>query len=173
MRKNKIFTVAMMAFALMSCGNATKSNDVAEGTKDTLSVDSVQSQPDSVVVSPLKDEAKVKAFLQDFYDKYVFQTQKGKLTYEEAVQTFCTPELQKYLSDKYEYECTDGPCYDQTSFRSDAQDGPSEEYKVVEIIPEGEDWYKVTFLDMGNRGSVKIHCVAEGDALKMSEIKKK
>ena len=71
MRKNKIFTVAMMAFALMSCGNATKSNDVAEGTKDTLSVDSVQSQPDSVVVSPLEDEAKVKAFLQDFYDKYV------------------------------------------------------------------------------------------------------
>lgn len=172
MKKTKIFTVAMMALVLMSCGNATKSNDVAGDTKDTLSVDSVQSQPDSVVVSPLKDEAKVKAFLQDFYDKYVFQTQKGNLTYEEAVQKFCTSKLQKYLSDKYEYECTDAPCYDQTSFRSDAQDGPSEEYKVVEITSEGEDWYKVTFLDMGNQGSAKIHCVAEGDTLKMDEIKR-
>lgn len=67
---------------------------------------------------------------------------------------FCTEKLQKKLKEAYEYDDEDG--YATWKFRSDAQDGPSEEYKLVKFVPVGNGWYKYDFIDMGVSGSHRI-----------------
>lgn len=47
--------------------------------------------------------------------------------------------------------------------RSGAQDGPSNVSKVTDITAEGDGWYNVSFLDMGNKGSKSLKI--EGDKI--------
>lgn len=171
MNKLKLFTAILMATSFMSCENMNKGKGSANSA-DSLSADSCKTDTVIAAASPLQDENQVKKYLQDFYEKYIFNIQKTDSSFEEAVQASCTPKLQKYLESQYEYECENGPCYAQTCFRSDAQDGPSEEYKVVDIKSEGDGWFKVQFIDMGIRDSVNILCVADGNQIKMDDIKR-
>lgn len=181
MKKLSFLTVAAMALMFMSCGNSAKSNGTAGEGKDSLAVDSITadsvcadstSKVAEAAVSPLQDEEKIKAFLQDFYEKYIFNMKKSDVTYEEAVQASCTAKMQKYLEGQYEYECMDAPCYDTACFRTGNQDGPSNESKVLKITSEGEGCYKVTFLDMGISGSAKINFVVEDGVAKMDAVKR-
>lgn len=45
--------------------------------------------------------------------------------------------------------------------RSGAQDGPSKVSKVTDITAEGDGWYNVSFLDMGNKGSKSLKIEGE------------
>ena len=67
---------------------------------------------------------------------------------------FCTEKLQKKLKEAYEYDDEEG--YATWKFRSDAQDGPSEEYKLTKFVSEGNGWYRYDFIDMGVSGSHRI-----------------
>ncbi|MBP3832643.1 MAG: hypothetical protein ILA03_01595 [Bacteroidaceae bacterium] len=66
---------------------------------------------------------------------------------------YCTDKLLKKLVDTYEYE---GKGYATWLFRNGYQDGPSNDYKLTKIVPEGNGWYKYDYIDMGNTGSHRI-----------------
>lgn len=115
-------------------------------------------------------EAKVKAFLTDFYDKYIFNTKKASLSFEEAVQKSCTKALQQYLQEQYEYECESGPCYEMSCFLTGNQDGESEVSKLLRVESYGGDWYKVVYVEMGTVGTTYVHCVVDNGTLKMDKL---
>ena len=73
------------------------------------------------------------------------------------IEKYCTDNLREKLKAAYEYE---GEGYASWCFRSDNQDGPSEEYGLTKIVPEGDGWFKYDFVDMGNSGSHRIKVIA-------------
>lgn len=80
---------------------------------------------------------------------------------EEFIKKYCTEKLQEKLQKAYEFADEDGydPWYATEMFRSYAQDGPTDEYKIVKIVPENNGWYKYDFIDMGNSGSHRIKVI--------------
>jgi len=76
---------------------------------------------------------------------------------EGFIEMSCTDKFIAKLKAAYEYE--DGG-YATWLFRSDSQDGPSEEYGLTNITKEGDGWYKYDFVDMGNHGSHRIKVIA-------------
>lgn len=157
----------------ISAANASTVNSISSSSSlQTSSVEvSVSSGTGQSTSSTSLNSVQVKAFLKNFYNKYIFKTQKADMSFEEAVQKSCTKALQKHLQDAYEYECEDGPCYAEGCFLSGLQDGPSEVSKLISIVPAGNNWYKVTYLDMGNKATTRIHCILESGKLKMDKIK--
>lgn len=95
------------------------------------------------------DEA-IEAFFTDVFNERYYEG-------DGFAGRFCTEKLQKKLKEAYEYDDEDG--YATWKFRSDAQDGPSEEYKLVKFVPEGNGWYKYDFIDMGVSGSHRIKII--------------
>lgn len=186
MKVLKVLSVAVLALVVASCGKksdgATPENSSASTNDSTItaspdsssavqpaSADTLTSSATEQSASP--DAAQVESFLKDFYSKYIFKTKKSNMSFEEAVQASCTKALQKHLQDAYEYECEDGPCYAETCFLSGLQDGPSEVSKLIRVVPADDSWYKVTYLDMGNKATTRIHCILEDGKLKMDKIK--
>lgn len=182
----KVFSVALLALTLASCG---KKSEATPPSSDTSAKDStaVIARPDSASArqataaqapeaaaaepSTAVNADQVRSFLQDFYKKYVFFTQKSHMSLKEAVQQSCTKSLQKHLQEAYEYECDNGPCYATWCFRTGLQDGPSDVSKIISIVPQKDDWFKVTYLDMGTKASTRIHFVLVNGKLKMDKIK--
>lgn len=122
-----------------------------------------------MIVSPSwGQQSNTETFLKDFYSKYVF----GREDFSSIAKSVCTPKLQKYLIEAYEYDCFSDVCYNIASFRSDAQDGPSDISKVESIYPMEDNWYKVNFLDMGNKGAIGIKFVNVNGKMIMDELRK-
>lgn len=175
MRKNLTLKEAMRgALFLVLLSGATMSNAHTPGLLGYSELMGVAEKHISLVVTeaqnPLLAEAKVKAFLTDFYDKYIFNTKKSSLSFEEAVQKSCTKALQEYLQEQYEYECESGPCYEISCFLTGNQDGESEVSKLLRVESYGGDWYKVVYVEMGTVGTTYVHCVVDNGVLKMDKL---
>lgn len=166
MKKKLLFAMLMGGSPLLFANSQADVQDALWQSATSADVFVIEGQAQS----PLQDSQKVQAFLKSFYNKYLFETLKADMTFEKAVQTYCTKSLQKYLSEQYEYECPDNACYERSCFLSGAQDGPSEESKLIRIESKGNDWYMVVFMDMGNIANTYIHCVVEGGKLKMDKV---
>ena len=102
--------------------------------------------------------------IQKFYEKYVFGNEEAT---DEVINSYCTKKLAKKLADDYEYE---GGGYAVWDFRSGAQDGDSDVQKVNSVEALGEGKYKVSYNDMGTKGSCIISVVVEGDTVLFDEI---
>ncbi len=77
------------------------------------------------------------------------------------VVKYCTDKFKKKLNEAYKNEYEDegvdeDEAYATWLFRSDYQDGPSEDNKIIKIVPEGDGWYKYDYNDMGHLGSHRI-----------------
>ncbi len=95
--------------------------------------------------SPIKvdsQEQEVKDFITFFYAAYVWGGYEFK-------PSLVSPSVLKRLRQDYDY---DDEGYAVWDFRTDEYDGPSGECRITAVFPEGNDWYKVTFLDNGNNG---------------------
>ncbi len=68
----------------------------------------------------------------------------------------CSADMLKKLEEDYEYE---GGGYAVWEFRSGAQDGPSDQHEIISVTPEGDNWYKYEFYDMGIKGSHEIQVI--------------
>ena len=145
--------ISVMALCVVIGCNSKKgqfvdSNNEAESiiqqTNDGIN-DSLKAELKKVGIEDL--DAAIEAFFTDVFNERYYED-------EGFVGRFCTEKLQKKLKDAYEYDGEDG--YATWKFRSDAQDGPSEEYKLVKFVPEGNGWYKYDYIDMGVRGSHRI-----------------
>jgi hypothetical protein len=66
-----------------------------------------------------------------------------------VAKEYCTDRLIKKLMADYEYE---GGGYAVWDFRTDSQDGDGPS-KIKSVTPIGDNQYKVSFLDMGFKGS--------------------
>ena len=112
-------------------------------------------------------DAKAIEKIQEFYKNYVFGNQEAT---DAVINKYCTKELAKKLADDYEYE---GGGYAVWDFRSGAQDGDSDVQKVNSVESLGEGKYKVSYNDMGTKGSCIISVVVDGDNILFDEISSK
>lgn len=158
--KKVIMMISMIAlFAVIGCN--TKNGKSADGSEgDSIRVDSVEQQADansgdsleseSPEASEENDDQAVEAFFTDVFNNRYYEE-------EGFIHKYCTDKLQKKLREAYEYE---GEGYATWKFRSDAQDGPSEEYRLTKFVPEGDGWYRYDFIDMGIPGSHRIKVIS-------------
>lgn len=161
----KLMIIAAAAIAV-SCGNKQAAQQPES--------DSTAVATDSVVVekaAPENDAAEIDAQaiekIQEFYKNYVFGNKEAT---DAVINKYCTKKLAKKLADDYEYE---GGGYAIWDFRSDAQDGDSDVQKVNNVEALGEGKYKVSYNDMGTKGSCIISVVVDGDNILFDEISNK
>lgn len=150
-----LMVISVMALCVVTGCNSKKGQSV-----DNNEADSIIQQTNDDIDDSLKAELKrvgmedldaaIEAFFTDVFNERFYED-------EGFVRRFCTEKLQKKLKDAYEYDGEDG--YATWNFRSDAQDGPSEVYKLVKFVPEGNGWYKYEYIDMGVRGSHRIRII--------------
>ena len=163
MKEKLLIVVSMVSLCFVIGCNSQNRKTVVTADGDSLMVESEAQQAtggisDSMWVELRRvgfenqkalDEA-IEAFFTDVFNERYYED-NGFIT------KYCTEELQKKLKDAYEYDEEDG--YATWKFRSDAQDGPSKEYKLVKFDSEGNGWYKYDFIDMGVSGSHRIKFV--------------
>lgn len=127
---------------------------------------SQEEKPEVVIPGMNTDAESVTTFLKAFYAHYVFDAE----SMEKIANDVCTPKLLKYLEKEYDYDCMEEPCYAMWCFRTSMQDGPSDVSKVTEVIAENDGWFKVSYLDMGNKGVSRIRFIMTHGKYKMDEV---
>lgn len=141
----KIFICALMLLCLGSCGPSTNKNNL-----DTP----VESPSEEVKSSAEKD--KDIELISTVYEKFVFAIDADESIVPE---TYFTANALKKLLEDYESDCEDGPCYAFYALRTGMQDskpGSDEASMVYSIDSDGDDWYVVTYSDMGWPGKTRI-----------------
>ena len=160
--KKILFTliVPSVFLFLASCSNSPEKASPAETGVDSTStrvdsaatkVDSLASTVESPQTTTAEEEKLVTVFLKDLYEKYVLEI-RGYHDFSKIKSHF-SPKILKKMRKEFEY---DGGGYAVWIFRTGVQDGPSES-QLRSITPEGDGWYKVSFSDMGYKGSCRIH----------------
>ena len=152
-----LMVISVMALSVV-IGCNTKKESTNGADSDSIQVDSMVQQVDEGISDSLKAELEragiedldgaIEAFFEEVFNGRYYEDGNGFYT------KFCTEKLQKKLKEAYEYDGEEG--YATWKFRSDAQDGPSDEYKLTKFTPEGNGWYKYEFIDMGIPGSHRI-----------------
>jgi len=160
----KIIMIAA-AIAVVACGNKQQSQ---QQEKDSIEVaiDTTSQQVASQTDQQATNDAKVFEIIREFYKNYVFGK---KETTDEVINKYCTKKLAKKLAADYDYD--DGG-YAIWEFRSDNQDGDSDVQEVTNVEAMGNGVYKVSFNDMGTKGSCKISVIIEGEKILFDEIHK-
>lgn len=153
------------AIAVVACGNKQQSQ---QQEKDSIEVaiDTTSQQVASQADQQATNDAKVFEIIREFYKNYVFGK---KETTDEVINKYCTKKLAKKLAADYDYD--DGG-YAIWEFRSDNQDGDSDVQEVTNVEAMGNGVYKVSFNDMGTKGSCKISVIIEGEKILFDEIHK-
>ena len=153
------------AIAVVACGNKQQSQ---QQEKDSIEVaiDTTSQQVASQTDQQATNDAKVFEIIREFYKNYVFG--KKEIT-DEVINKYCTKKLAKKLAADYDYD--DGG-YAIWEFRSDNQDGDSDVQEVTNVEAMGNGVYKVSFNDMGTKGSCKISVIIEGEKILFDEIHK-
>ena len=153
------------AIAVVACGNKQQSQ---QQEKDSIEVaiDTTSQQVASQTDQQATNDAKVFEIIREFYKNYVFGK---KETTDEVINKYCTKKLAKKLAADYDYD--DGG-YAIWEFRSDNQDGDSDVQEVTNVEAMGNGVYKVSFNDMGTKGSCKISVIIEGEKILFDEIHK-
>lgn len=100
-------------------------------------------------------------FIHFFYSAYVF----GNYDFDNSK---VSASVLKRLRDDYEY---DGEGIAVWDFRTEFQDGPSDESQVTSVTPEGNGWYKVTMLDMGNNGTKRVKVSYNNGSMQIVDFK--
>ena len=157
--------MALFATAIVSCGNKQQSQQFEKDSTE-VAIDTIAQQVDSQAEQQAASDAKVSEKIREFYKDYVFGK---KETTDEVINKYCTKKLAKKLAADYDYD--DGG-YAIWEFRSDNQDGDSDVQEVTNVEAMGNGVYKVSFNDMGTKGSCKISVIIEGEKILFDEIHK-
>lgn len=132
-------------------------------------------QPDNITEQEAEQpqtfaEADAKNAIREFYATYVL----GSAPLDDTTaRRFCTLALCNRLRSAYAHEYSDGaPGYALWLLRTGAQDGPSHDSRVVDIVNSGIDAYEVMYLDMGIRGRSLVTIAVEDGTPKMDSVKR-
>jgi hypothetical protein len=161
----KLIVIAAAAIAV-SCGNKQQAQQ-SESDSTFVATDSVVVEEVAPENNAAELDAKAIEKIQKFYKEYVFGREEAT---DEVINSYCTKKLAKKLADDYEYE---GGGYAVWDFRSGAQDGDSDVQKVNNVEALGEGKYKVSYNDMGTKGSCIISVVVDGENILFDEISNK
>lgn len=110
-------------------------------------------QADAAKAQKALDDEVIKE-LKDFYNYGVLNTYSDVTP---TIEKKCTKKMKRKLAAAYGYE--DGG-YAVWELRCGAQDGDGGS-QVNDVIPQGNGWYMVDFLDMGMRGKKEIKAVKQ------------
>lgn len=116
----------------------------------------------STMSNQTNDDA-VKKLLTDMYNNELYQN-------HEWLEAHCTDKCLQYLQREYEYICEDGPCYATWKFRTDNQDGDTDEHRMISVESKGNNYYEYTFIDMGFRGKNRVKIISIDNHLCIDEI---
>lgn len=162
MKRVLLMTISVIVVCVIIGCNSKNGQSTEAAQSDSIKVDSVEKQASANNGDSLKAELEradiedldgaIEGFFTDVFNERYYED-------EGFIKKYCTDNLQKKLKDAYEYDGEEG--YATWKFRSDAQDGPSNEYKLTKFIPEGNGWYKYEFIDMGVRGSHRIKVITQ------------
>ena len=170
MKRIMLMVISVMALsAVIGCNS--KKEPANGGYSDSIQVDSIAQQANEGIIDSLKAELE-KAGIEDLDGAIegFFTDMFNEKYYEDDgfIERYCTENLQKKLKEAYEYDGEDG--YATWIFRSDAQDGPSDEYELTKFTPEGNGWYKYEFIDMGIPGSHRIKFITHVNPRNQAEF---
>lgn len=168
----KLLIIGIFAGGLVAaCSSSTIKDSDSNLPDSNLLIDTVTTETDSAAVDTPQiiveenvaaiDHSGNELLIREVYDKFVFSNETGH-----AAKYFTGQALNK-LSESYDVECDDGPCYAFWELRTGEDDGPGSS-EVTSIMPQSDGWYVVTYKDMGYRGQTKIK-IKEG---KIDDYKK-
>ena len=158
----KLLFIAAAAIAV-SCGNKQQAQQ-SESDSTIVATDSVVVEEAAPTNNAAEIDAQAIEKIQEFYNNYVFGNEEAT---DAVINKYCTKKLAKKLADDYEQE---GGGYAVWDFRSGAQDGDSDVQKVNSVVALGEGKYKVSYNDMGTKGSCVISVVVEDDNILFDEL---
>ena len=125
------------------------SSAVAPKSESTVKFDMIEKNMKDSIENVQRSEAIIKEFYQ-----YVFN--KKEMT-DKVLDMYLSKEIKKSLwTEDY-----DG-CYEYWRFRTIAQDydpAVGDVSRIEEITPQGNDWYIVSYLDMGNEGQTNVKII--------------
>lgn len=104
-----------------------------------------------IKIAKIEEKSVKEDIAKDFITKMYNKSQFEDVGF---LKTHCSPKLLQKLSEAYDYDGEEG--YASWLFRSDNQDGPNDKHEIIQIEPEGNNWYKYEFYDMGTKGSRRI-----------------
>ena len=161
----KLLFIAAAAI-VVSCGNKQAAQQ-QESDSTIVATDSVVAEAAAPTNNAAEIDAQAIEKIQEFYKNYVFGDKEAT---DDVINKYCTKKLAKKLADDYEYE---GGGYAVWDFRSGAQDGDSDVQKVNNVEALGEGKFKVSYNDMGTKGSCIISVVVDGNNILFDEISSK
>lgn len=135
-----------------------------EYTNYTISEANRQGQPIAIdtywtEATPADAESEAAEVIAAVYSKFVFPIDSEGT---DRPEDYFTANALTSLQQDYEYDCEDGPCYAFYALRTAEQDskpGADDESHILTIEPDGNDWYVVSYLDMGWSGMIRIKIV--------------
>ena len=161
----KLLFIAAAVIAV-SCGNKQQAQQ-SESDSTIVATESAVAEEVAPENNAAVIDAQAVEKIQEFYKNYVFGNNEAT---DAVINKYCTKKLAKKLADDYEYE--DGG-YAIWDFRSGAQDGDSDVQEVNSVELLGDGKYKVSYNDMGTKGSCIITIVVDGDNVLFDEISNK
>ena len=99
--------------------------------------------------------------IKTVYSNFVFAIDADPYVYTHPERYFTEKALKK-LKDSYDFDCDGNNCYAFYEFRTQEQDskpGTNGESDIINIDSIGDDWYIVTYSDMGWPGMTRIKIV--------------
>ena len=158
----KLLFIAAAAIAV-SCGNKQQAQQ-SESDSTIVATESVVVEEVAPENNAAEVDTKAIEKIQEFYKNYVFGNEEAT---DAVINKYCTKKLAKKLADDYEYE---GGGYAVWDFRSGNQDGDSDVQEINSVEALGEGKYKVSYNDMGTKGSCVISVVVEDDNILFDEL---
>lgn len=140
----RLVCIGLLLVALASCGVS-----VDKSTAETIV------EQNSVANDTLAEISDDISLINIAYEKFVFAIDSQNVQPE----TYFTTNALKKLQEDYEYDCDEEPCYAFYALRTKMQDSNPEtdgSSKVNNIEPDGNDWYVVSYSDMGWTGKARI-----------------
>ena len=145
----KILKLRHVCIALLLAGLASCGTSADKGTTETI-VEHNSVANDTLVA--INEDTNL---INTAYEKFVFAIDSQN----EQPETYFTANALKKLQEDYEYDCGEEPCYAFYALRTKMQDSNPETdgaSMVNNIKPDGNDWYVVSYSDMGWTGKTRI-----------------
>ncbi len=97
--------------------------------------------------------------ISSIYDKFVFAVDTDG---NDNPDDYFTSNALKKLQDDFDSDCDNDSCYAYYALRTEAQDskpGAEDVSQISSIEPIGDEWYVVSYLDMGWSGMTRVKIV--------------
>ena len=145
----KIIELRHVCIALLLAGLASCGTSADKGKTETI-VEQI-----SVANETIAEINEDTNLINIAYEKFVFAIDSQN----EQPETYFTANALKKLQEDYEYDCDEGSCYAFYALRTKMQDSNPETdgaSMVNNIEPDGNNWYVVSYSDMGWTGKTRI-----------------